>query len=133
MMPEFWKQGFVSCNQGSGCIEKDFFSHKGDQCNTQVMQSLQKVQSFLGSKLEVDMELSCSALAVDALVSGFALHKIISSELKSYQPIRAYVIWPIPRSDPIPDSIISSDSTQGCQPEQLYSSSDTVGTPQLDL
>src|SRR5882724_3679478 len=28
-------------------------------------------------------------------VSGFALHKIISSEPKSYQPSQAYIIWPI--------------------------------------
>jgi len=35
-------------------------------------------------------------------LSGFALHKIISSELKLYWLIRAYIIQPIPRSDPHP-------------------------------
>jgi len=49
------------------------------------------------------------------------------SKPKSYWPSRAYVIQPICGPIPIPDSIISLDSTQGRQPEQLYSSSAAVG------
>src|SRR5882724_4789469 len=51
--------------------------------------------------------------------------RIGQSELTSFGQSRGPI--------PIPDSIISLDSTRGCQPEQLYSSSDTLGTPQLDL
>ena len=63
-------------------------------------------------------------------LSGFVLFKVISSKLCPYQPSQAYIIWPIPTSDPHPHNI---KLPWGCSSKQLYISSDTVGTPQLDL
>ena len=42
-------------------------------------------------------------------------------------------VHPLPYSISIPSSILVSNSTQGCFYKQLYSSSDTVGAPQLNL
>src|SRR5882672_3165630 len=59
-------------------------------------------------------------------MSGFVPCKVISSKPRSNLPSQTYVIRPIPRFDP-------HGCTRGCSSEQLYSSSDTVGAPQLDL
>src|SRR5882672_10071580 len=64
------------------------------------------------------------------ILSGFAPRKVISSEPKSNLPSRTYVIRPIPRFDPHAHTILVA---RGCSSEKLYSSSDAVGAPQLDL
>ena len=61
-------------------------------------------------------------------MSGFILFRVASSKLKSYQLSQAYIIQPIPMSDPHPHYV---RLLWGCSSEQLYSSSDAVGA-QLD-
>ena len=67
------------------------------------------------------------------LVSGFAPHKIVSSKPKYIGQAELMSSGQSQGPITIHDSIISSDPTWGCQPKQLYSSSETVGAPQLDL
>src|SRR5882672_3288384 len=62
----------------------------------------------------------------EGTVSGFVPCKVISSKPRSNLLSQIYVIQPIPRFDP-------HGRTRGCSSEQLYSSSDAVGAPQLDL
>jgi len=54
----------------------------------------------------------------------------LSSDPKHYQLSSAYIIQLIPTSNPHPHYI---RLLWGCSSEQLYSSSDAVGAPQLDL
>ena len=73
---------------------------------------------------------SCPGQCIPANLSGFILFRVVSSKLKSYQLRQADIIQPILMSDPHPHYI---RLLKGCLSEQLYSSYDAVGAPQLDL